>query len=147
MNIEQFNDNNIQSLEYAYFILASILNVIIMLNLLISIVGDSFDKFRTESVELDCIEMTEFVIELENLMFWKRQDQEKAYLQICQEPKIEGSTDLWEGRVRAITTLISKCHEENKRNFKNIQDKLKEIDILKAQYQNIESRIDKIVGK
>ena len=147
MNMQDFENGDAKSLEYVYFILASVLNVIIMLNLLISIVGDSFDKFRTESVELDCIEMIEFIIELEDMMFWKRQQNEMSYFQICQDPKIEAGNDAWEGRVRAITTLIFRCQEENKASFKNIQDKLKEIDVLKAQYSMIEQKLDKVRGK
>ena len=144
LDISNFENENVNSLEYVYFLLASIINVIIMLNLLISIIGDSFDKFRTESIELDCMEMTEFVIELENLMFWKREFNEKTYLQICQDVKADGNNDSWEGRVRAITSLITKFQEENRQNFKLIQDKIKDVDQLKAQYLSIEQKLDKI---
>ena len=70
-----------------------------------------------------------------------------SYFQICQDPKTEAGNDAWEGRVRAITTLIFRCQEENKASFKNIQDKLKEIDVLKAQYSMIEQKLDKVRGK
>lgn len=145
LNMEVFQSGDVQSLEYVYFVLAGILNVVVMLNLLISILGDSFDKFRTESVELDCIEMIEFVIELEDMMFWKREHNEMRYFQICQDPKVEGSNETWEGRVRAITSLIYKCQEENKNNFKTIQDKLKEVSFIKAQFTAIEQKLDKLV--
>jgi WD40 repeat protein len=147
----QINDTEInshtESLEYVYFLLVSIFNVVIMLNLLISILGDSFDKFRTESIELDCMEMTELVIEIENLMFWKRDLNEKRYLQICQDPKREGSSESWEGRVRAITSLISKYQEETRHNFKHIQEKLNEVDQLKTHCKSIEQKIDRILAK
>ena len=65
-----FNEENIGSgLEFTFYMLASVVNVIIILNLLISILRDNFQKFQIDSVRLDRIEMLDLIIEYEKLMF------------------------------------------------------------------------------
>jgi len=62
---------------YFYFMMASVINVIIMLNLLISILGDAFESFQMEAGQIDVMEMADLVLEIEYLMFWKRNQNEK----------------------------------------------------------------------
>ena len=121
-----------------------------MLNLLISILGDSFDKLRSESVEHDCIEMMEIIMELEILMFWKRDLNSKRYMQVCYDSGLENAQIDWEGRFKSVSSLIKKCHEEDKQNFKSVQEKLKEIETLKVHYLTLSRRLevlDKVVFK
>lgn len=79
-------ENNIQSLglEYAYFVLISVFNVIIMLNLLISILGNSFDQFQVEAVEVDYHEKLELIIEVQCICLCFRNNKDKGYIQICE---------------------------------------------------------------
>jgi uncharacterized protein (DUF2062 family) len=51
--MEEFN------LQYFTFLIAIILNVILMLNMIISILGDSFDKFQIMKVFHNYKQMTE----------------------------------------------------------------------------------------
>ncbi|OMJ69206.1 hypothetical protein SteCoe_33131 [Stentor coeruleus] len=79
-------ENNVQALglEYAYFVLISVFNVIIMLNLLISILGNSFDQFQVEAVEVDYQEKLELIIEVQCLCMCFSNNKEKGYIQICE---------------------------------------------------------------
>jgi hypothetical protein len=52
---EKFN------LEYVTFMLAVVLNVILMLNIIISILGDSFDEFQSFAVYYDHKEMAQVI--------------------------------------------------------------------------------------
>jgi hypothetical protein len=114
-------------LQYVYFMLASVINVIIMLNLLISILGDSFESFQNEAQGIDCLEMTEFVIELETLMFWKRNSiQPKKFLQVCRSLESVNAGE-WEGRLKLILDSNKSLRKECLLNFEKLN---KKIDIL-----------------
>ena len=56
------------------FFLASLLNPIIMLNLLIAIMGDTYDKVQEDQIVADYREMTELILEAEYLVFWNKKN-------------------------------------------------------------------------
>ena len=72
LNIGAASHNNTFDMNYISFVIATVINVIIMLNLLISILGDSFDRFQVSAPEIDFLEMAEALSEFETIMFWKR---------------------------------------------------------------------------
>ena len=96
---------------YIYFMMASIINVIIMLNLLISILGDSFDSFQMDAMQIDYLEQAELILEIEGLMFWKRSMNEKQFMQTCRELSVEENQE-WEGKIKMIMTTIRKMRGE-----------------------------------
>ena len=96
---------------YLYFMMASVINVIIMLNLLISILGDSFDSFQMDAMQIDYLEQAELILEIESLMFWKRNLNEKKFLQTCQELTVEENQE-WEGKIKMIMTSVRKMRNE-----------------------------------
>ena len=49
-----------------------------MLNLLISILGDSFDRFQVSAPEIDFMEMAQTLAEFETMLFWKRNNEDKG---------------------------------------------------------------------
>ena len=59
-------------MNYLSFLVATMINVIIMLNLLISILGESFDRFQVSATEIDFMEMTQTLLEIETILFWRR---------------------------------------------------------------------------
>lgn len=136
-------NKNIEPLEYVYIILASVFNIVLMLNLLIAVLGDSYDRLRCESVEIDSSQMVQNILEVENFMFWTRLHDKKAYLHVCQDPCAEHFIEPWEGKIKAITSLMTKYQEENKRNFKTILEKLKDLDTVKASCKHIEDKLPK----
>ena len=112
-----------QSLQYVYFMVATVINVIIMLNLLISILGDSFEAFQNEAGIADCLEMAELVIELETLMYWKREIQEKKYFQVCKFLDVAGMGE-WEGKIKAIHAAVEKSRKETSEQMAKLNDKV-----------------------
>lgn len=43
-----------------------------MMNLLISIIGDTFGRVSIEQVEADARSLAELILEVENMFYWKR---------------------------------------------------------------------------
>lgn len=130
LDMGTFNNSTSADLNFLYFMLASVLNVIIIQNLLVSILGNSFDLFQAQSIEVGTMEMTELVIEIENMMFWRRNNNLKMFLQVCDRVQIEGVSDAWEGRVKVIGDMIEKSAKITKKNFDFISAKLDEIEAV-----------------
>jgi WD40 repeat protein len=126
LNMGNFDGDNDNGLVFAYYMMATIINIIIMLNLLISILGDSFESFQSESKEIDCLEMIGLVIELETIIFWRRHMNTKAYIQKCDHLEFEGSEG-WEGRVLTLSTAIKKLRIDSKENFNLLFKKIDDL--------------------
>jgi hypothetical protein len=94
------------SIQYLCFLFASLINIIMMLNLLISILGDSFERFQIEAAEIDIREMTEQLIEIEEVMIWNRKKNDNYYFQLVDYER-SNYLDNWEGKVKAITNSMS----------------------------------------
>lgn len=96
--------------ENIIFAGGSLINTIIMLNLLISIMGDTFDRVQQGTIEADRKTLTEFILELELLVFWKRKRQAKKYFFICKVDDVdaESSGNSWEGKIRIIIDKLDR---------------------------------------
>ena len=55
-----------------------------MLNLLISIMGNTFDRVQGESIIADLLELSCIIKEVELLLFWRRKIINKSYIHICE---------------------------------------------------------------
>ena len=121
LNNGSFENTSNFTLEYMTFILASIVNVIIILNLLISILGDSFESFQNESEEIDCLEMAEMVVEIETLMIWKRSMNQKQFIHKCQILE-QAPKKSWEGRLNAISDMVEGLKDKMSGDFQIIKD-------------------------
>ena len=63
------------------------MNPLILLNMLIAIMSDTFTRVRQLVRLVDRREMTEMILEIDNIWFWGRQKGERMYLHECSFPK------------------------------------------------------------
>jgi hypothetical protein len=126
INLGEFrNENEKFDLFYIAFFSATVFNVIIMLNLLISILGDSFDKFQLSSQEIDCMEMTQVILEIESMMFYRsRQNDNKMYLVVCENESTVKQE--WDGKILIVQRKLDEMNSDFDRNEKIIEDKIAE---------------------
>jgi fluoride ion exporter CrcB/FEX len=118
--ISTFSDFN---LEYVTYVLAVILNVVLMLNMIISIFGDSFDKFQLLSNYYNYKEMTEVILELENIFSFLNRSSESKYIHTVINPYIK-EDDVWKGRVVENKELLDNTSKEIKGIKDDINDKI-----------------------
>jgi hypothetical protein len=140
LNLQEFT-HQVKPLDYVYFVLASLLNVVIMLNLLIAVLGDSFDRIKNESIEIQSADMLENILEIEYLTYWNRDKNEKVFIHVCQDPRIESYENHWEGKIQAVTNCIKQFQEENTKNYLQIKDTLKELETIKRNLKVIEGKL------
>ena len=117
------------SLKYITFFCAVVLNVVLMLNMLISILGDSFDEFQLFCIFYDNNEMTQVVLEIEHIYSLIKPADVRMYMHICENYYKTGE-DVWEGKVVDIRkNIVSRVIK--------IEKKLEDIDM----------KLDKILAK
>ncbi|OMJ84088.1 hypothetical protein SteCoe_14837 [Stentor coeruleus] len=86
------------------FFLASLLNPIIMLNLLIAIMGDTYDRVQEDQIVADYREMTELILEAEYLAFWRRSNKGLLmYITRCDYMRnLNLEKNQWMGKIKAV---------------------------------------------
>ena len=144
LNMGSFGTNyNEFSFEYAFYMMACVSNVIIMLNLLISILGDSFEKFQIDANKLDCMEMIDAIIEFEKLLSWRKIKNERFYLQLCTKKEALESSKDWQGRINKIEKMIELSTEKTIEKVmvieKNINEKIIGIE------ENINKKLQQLI--
>jgi hypothetical protein len=122
LNMGNFSNTEGFTLEYVCFIIATVINVIIILNLLISILADSFEAFQAEAEYIDCMEMTEFVSELETLMFWKRDFNSPSFFHMSRLV-IGSGQGSWEGRFNAMSGMVDNMKSDLIEYLEKIDEK------------------------
>ena len=116
-NFGYFNADSLTSpIDYGLFMYASIINIVIMLNLLISILGDTHEEFQLERNDANYIEKIEMCLEVQRLNFWKRNMSDKKFLQVIQQVGGENNDENWEGRIVYLENKIE-CAIENVQNL------------------------------
>lgn len=79
-----FDMNDAGGLVWAVFLAASLVNVVWLLNLLISILGDAYAEFQPEAEGADVMAKAGFVYQFEGMMVWRRGLQRAPlFIQTC----------------------------------------------------------------
>ena len=87
-----------------------------MLNLLISILGDTFGRFEENSEENNYKEMIETIHECEVFLFWKQNSKDKGYFAVCDSPSTDDDGKEASAKIESI-----------EKNVKTLTDLTKEI--------------------
>lgn len=69
--------------EHVIFLIALFLNPLVMMNLLIATMGDTYSRVQSNVVVSNYKEIASFTLEACIIMFWKRKNNEKKFLQSC----------------------------------------------------------------
>lgn len=128
-------------LEYTVYIGATFINIVLMLNLLISILGDSHEQFQLDKSIIDYKEKLDLCLEVEKIMFWKRNDFIMKYLHVMTDVMNFTESSAWEGRISYLEKKIDKSISQGNQNYDKICECiLKQLEKTRGA---IESDIDK----
>ena len=128
-----FNHDKDLDLEYASFLLASLLIIVIMLNLLISILSNSYQQSQIWSSELDHMEMIGTIFEAEILKIWNKDKNAMAFLAICDFPHEAKERNLVAGKLQDMYLIVNELLKHtNKRNEELRKIKQELVEILKS---------------
>ena len=128
----------------SFFIIASIVNTIVMMNLLISIIADTFDRVQQEQAVADYKQLGEMIYEIESLLVRKKNIQKSDFMQKLSLRLGSGEDEgAWDGKLRELknsinavyTKLYPLCTDTAKKS-QAIDNDVKE---LKAKIEKLET--------
>ena len=100
------------SFETIAYMLATIVNVILMLNLLISILGDSYSNFQNDKVFIDYSEKASVILEIQEMFFWVGKMTENKYFHAMCSSSANDNEENMDERITGIETSLDNLHEE-----------------------------------
>ena len=104
--------NSIKSIEeanitYMGFIFLSVVNVMILMNLLIAILGDTYDEFLTQKEIVEGREKVEMILEIEQILYtFVSRSNSISFLQVCD--KSSKNEEKWKGKILYLEKEIKK---------------------------------------
>ena len=126
-NLGDLPENPEDILTWLLFFMITIVNPVIMLNLLISIMGDTYGRVKEGKVIADARELLGMIIEVESLMVWNKGHNEAYFIKIvCGESDLDFEDESLEAKVRALRDGISKLGENIGTARTDIMNALKE---------------------
>ena len=118
-----FDTSNMSDLQWLIFFFGAIFNVIVTLNLLISIISESFDKISFTSKEAETRTRMELILEVEECMFWNRRKGIPTYLYLLKEYQGEEETS-WESRIRKLFDFTYEIRNTMNKRFDALNQEL-----------------------
>ena len=136
LDLGDFDSDFTSVFDWLIFFIVTMINPIIMLNLLISIMGDTYGEVQENSVIANFQELTEMIIEIEKLMFWKKRLTHKHFLQQCDFISHEDSGNLkslekMKALKQQLMNIEKRCYDikaiVNKNNIMGVEGYVHEI--------------------
>lgn len=148
---KDWENGQFNAVFWVIFFIASIMNPIVLLNMLIAIMSDTYDRVQEDQVVADCKEMAGMMIQAEAMLFWRRRLGKRSYLQRCDYVRhLTSETSEWMGKIRAIKKSIARLNlkvKGSERKIYTIQNKLMiKIKELKGINENVSKKITDLEG-
>ena len=144
LNFGNMDTNNYNKLEWLFFLLVTIFNPIIMLNLLISIMSETYDRVKSNFDTADLIELCHLIKEAELLLFWRRSLKTRNYIHVLDLERTSTQSKSEEAylkdlnrSIKDLTSCIKLGHESVTRGLGNSQ----------VSFANINTSISEIKSK
>ncbi|OMJ82042.1 hypothetical protein SteCoe_17369 [Stentor coeruleus] len=144
---EPFYEKNV--IQVVTYVLAVTTNMIIMLNMIISILGDVFDEFQLDAEVFNYTEMAEVILENEQILsFWSSKE-EFRYLHVCMHAYEKSGTE-WKGKIIDVRDFLRDKFLNNhlKPLFNDSTEQIKAVNERMANNDNkIDEKIQNINDK
>ena len=128
LNFGNYEDSSdgIYFMKYIVYFGATFINVVLMLNLLISILGDSYERFQLEQSIVDIKEKASISMELQSIMFWAQNYSMLKYIRLCNSAFRDGEDQDWEGRIRFMDKKLDRNMREIAQSNRFVEIKIAE---------------------
>ena len=136
------------ALEWGVIMCAVLINVIIMLNLLVSILGDAYEKTQISVRENDLYLMLGLISKYESLLFRRRDTGTPTVMFACASANIEESTQDWAGLAVDIKVAMKQENAEIKKDLKELGSKSDQENAdTKKELKELQSKVDAILAQ
>ena len=107
LTMGDFDSSGYSALQLTIFTAATTTNIVIMLNLLISILGEAYEKTQMTLRENDLLLQLDAIIEFESMLFCRRNSGKRNFMITVEEAESRKDGD-WNGKILKITSKIEK---------------------------------------
>lgn len=83
LSLGQTDPEGYSDLDVVIFVFATISNPLILLNLLVGIMGDTYQRSQRNFKRSDKLRVTSMILEVESVLLWKRKYQPTSYIHQC----------------------------------------------------------------
>lgn len=132
LNLGAFSSSDYTTLMYLAFILHAVLNPIIMLNLLISVMSNTFERVNSQVEVADNKELAKMILEAELVYAWNRDNMVKEYFFMVKGVEIEEIQDNTLTQVRNIKRKVGDMNKSQTMISENVNSLLIGIDEMKV---------------
>lgn len=115
-NFEQDND-----LKYTIFFCVSLINTLVLLNLLIALISDTYQRVREQLDIVDMQELADIILEVDSIMFWNRKRGQQGYLVSCNVAGSHKKNKNFESETKLILKTITEIDNRSKRNERSME--------------------------
>ena len=107
LNLGELDADQDSALGLIVFFIVSIINPIILLNLLISIMSDTFARVKEGKITADSRELANMILEVEGIMGWKRLKNDKFYLKlVCENNSLDIQDKSLTGKLKSLKDKV-----------------------------------------
>ena len=144
LNFGNYHDSESGSdvMNYIVYFGATVINVVLMLNLLISILGDSYERFQLDQVNIDIKEKAKNSRELQLMFFWTSRITDTKYIKICTNAFEVEDDQGWEGRMRFMDKKLEKLAPQIRAANKSLETKIASVE---TNIRSLDGKIEEIL--
>ncbi|OMJ79491.1 hypothetical protein SteCoe_20501 [Stentor coeruleus] len=107
-----FGIDDMQSLDfdlkYVTYIFALVFNVVLMLNMIISVLSDAYDEYQLLSIYYDYRQMIEAILEITQIFSLFAKKSNKSYMHLCVNA-YNDKDEAWQGKLLDIFNYVDKA--------------------------------------
>ena len=147
-NLSDYDTETYDTLEWLVFLAASMINIIIMLNLLIAIFSDTYTRVKENRIIADQLELASLIYEGEVGLFYKRKIIDYKYLHIFTDQEAVVESDQISSQVKSlkkkINTMQKSIYEiatDNKSTNEKVERLYDKIDNMHKTMERIEKKL------
>jgi len=117
-----------EEILWIFFLFNSLIILIVLLNLVIAIMGDTFDRVQETQENSMLKELTNMIRENEFLFSRSRAFKKAKYIVVIEPEKAEGGGNVnWEGKLNQLKSFIEESSEKHIQHLKKLQDEVETI--------------------
>ena len=136
--------NFVQFLLWAYFLAGTLLTQIILMNTLIAILGDTYEKITEKKQLYSLTQRTKLYANYITYIKFNPVVEQK-YLYVIRPQPDDDDNQQWEGAVTSIKNRIKKSHESLAKDLSQLQEKIKDDNqSLRAEVNTVNKKFDSV---
>ena len=133
-------------LQWLVFLLLTVINQIVMMNLIISIMSDTYARVKENQIVADSLEIIGMLLEIEMIMLHNRRKNEKKYFHVCRPGNNFEEKDV-RARLKRIMSYVKEFRQSVNLQQEIYSKQIEEVKISTSQSSMTISEIRRMISQ